>query len=118
GFELPLPGLMSATIVVPLAVPSLVHSSCPFLPSLAVKNSFPLTLVRLPGLELALPLTMSATRTVPVVVVWLPLVLVTVVPVPSLFQSSRPCTPSSAVKYSMPFTLVRLLGEELLGPYQ
>src|SRR5207244_12657442 len=37
GFELPL-GLMSLTMKVPAAVPSLVHSSVPLLPSVAWKN--------------------------------------------------------------------------------
>ena len=40
---------MSLTRTVPAAVPSLFHSSCPFVPSSAVKNSVPLTFVRLPG---------------------------------------------------------------------
>ena len=40
---------MSLTRTVPAAVPSLFHSSAPFVPSLAVKNSVPLTFVRLLG---------------------------------------------------------------------
>ena len=48
-------------------------------PSLAEKNSVPLTFVRLVGYELALPGLMSLTSTVPAAV-------------PSLFHSSRPCT--------------------------
>ena len=35
--------------------------------------------------------------------------------VPSLFHSSRPWTPSSAVKNSVPLTFVRCCGEELLA---
>ena len=46
------PGVMSLTRTVPAAVPSLFHSSLPCVPSLAVKNSVPLTLVRLRGDEL------------------------------------------------------------------
>ena len=42
---------------------------------------------------------MSLTRTVPAAV-------------PSLFHSSSPVEPSSAVKNSVPFTFVRLLGSE------
>ena len=38
--------LMSLTSTVPAAVPSLFHSSTPCVPSLAVKNSVPLTFVR------------------------------------------------------------------------
>ena len=45
---------------------------------------------------------MSLTRAVPAAV-------------PSLFHSSAPCMPSSAVKNSVPFTSVRLLGSELYG---
>ena len=45
----PMPGLMSLTRTVPAAVPSLFHSSRPFVPSSAVKNSVPLTSVRLLG---------------------------------------------------------------------
>ena len=49
GFELPPPGLMSATRVV--VVPSLFHSSRPLLPSFALKNSVPFTFVKFPGCE-------------------------------------------------------------------
>ena len=42
---------MSLTRTVPAAVPSLFHSSSPFVPSSAVKNSVPFTFVRLLGLE-------------------------------------------------------------------
>ena len=49
GFELAADGLMSATSVVPLNVPSLFHNSRPCVPSLAVKNSVPLTFVRYSG---------------------------------------------------------------------
>src|SRR5690348_16688465 len=53
------------------------HSSTPWLPSLAAKNSVPLTFVRLLGRELAAPGKMSLSRTVPV-------------EVPLLCHSSRP----------------------------
>src|SRR6516164_7979706 len=46
---------------------------------------------------------MSLTKTVPV-------------PVPSLFHSSRPCDPSSAEKYTTPFTFVSQLGFDELLP--
>ena len=39
-------GAMSLTRTVPAAVPSLFHSSSPVVPSLAEKNSVPLTFVR------------------------------------------------------------------------
>ena len=42
----PGPGLMSFTITVPAAVPSLFQSSNPLVPSLAKKKSVPRTLVR------------------------------------------------------------------------
>src|SRR5262249_60829582 len=38
GLEPLVPGLMSATITVPAAVPSLFHSSAPCVPSVAVKK--------------------------------------------------------------------------------
>ena len=41
----------------------------------------------------------SFTKTVPTVV-------------PSLFQSSKPIVPSSAEKYKVPFTLVKLSGKD------
>ena len=68
--------LMSRTSTAPCAA-SLRHNSVPFVEVLAVKNRTPLTLVRLAGLELPLPNTMSRATTVPAVV-------------PSLFQSSVP----------------------------
>ena len=43
---------MSLTRTVPAAVPSLFHSSSPVVPSLAAKNSVPLTFVRWMGDEL------------------------------------------------------------------
>ena len=52
GYEPALPGLMSETMMVPAGVPSLVHSSVPCVPSLAVKKSVPLTSVRSLGSEL------------------------------------------------------------------
>src|SRR5262245_60070145 len=103
--ELAGPGLMSLTMTVPCAVPSLFHSSKPCTPSSAVKNSVPLTSVRFPihaaGNPPAGPGLMSLTILVPAAV-------------PSLFHSSRPCTPSSAVKNSVPLRLVRNDGDK--GP--
>ena len=55
---------MSATITVPLAVPSLFHSSVPWMLSLAAKNSVPSTFVKCDGNELLRPRRMSATRRV------------------------------------------------------
>src|SRR5262245_42745792 len=55
---------MSLTRVVPAEVPFDVHSSRPWLPSLALKNVTPLTLVREFGLELGGPGRMSSTRKV------------------------------------------------------
>src|SRR5690349_9406259 len=103
---------MSLTRAVPFAVPSLFHSSLPWAPSSAAKNSVPPTAVRSVGAELfgwdgppgkeELPGQMSLTITVPLAV-------------PSLFHSSRPWAPSSAVKNRVPLTAVRLAGAELLG---
>ena len=44
GLYSPLAGLLTRTV--PAAVPSLFHSSTPSVPSLAAKNSVPLTFVR------------------------------------------------------------------------
>src|SRR5262249_7628372 len=90
-------GLMSLPRSVPAAVPSLFHSSTPFTPSAAEKNRAPLTFVRLPGFELALPGMMSLPITVPAVV-------------PLLFHSSEPCVPSLAAKNRVPLTFVSLSG--------
>ena len=38
--------MISLTSTVPAAVPSLFHSSVPWVPSLALKNNVPLTFVR------------------------------------------------------------------------
>ena len=79
------------TSTVPAAVPSLFHSSLPWAPSLAVKNSVAADVRQEPRVELlAVPGLMSLTRTVPAAV-------------PSLFHSSSPWSPSSAVKNSVPF---------------
>src|SRR5262249_53722303 len=59
--EPPLPGLMSLTRAVLVAVPSLVHSSGPWTPSSATKKSLLFTTTKCEGLELATPGTMSAT---------------------------------------------------------
>ena len=79
----------------PAAVPSLFHSSRPFVPSLAEKNSVPFTFVRLTGPPELGPGLMSFTSTVPAAV-------------PSLFHSSSPFVPSLAAKKSVPFTFVRI----------
>ena len=78
------------TITVPASVPSLFHSSFPFVPSLAWKNSVPSTFVSLSKPEAPIRL-MSFTMAVPPAV-------------PSLFHSSLPLMPSSAVKNRVPFT--------------
>src|SRR5262249_40965047 len=75
-------------------VPSLFHSSTPFVPSSAVKNRVPFTFVRFVGYEPVAPGRMSLIRTVPA-------------GVPSLLQSSQPVVPSLAAKNSVPFTSVR-----------
>ena len=56
---------MSLTSTVPAAVPSLFHSSLPAASWVALKRQVPLTSVRLRGMALAAPGTMSLTRTVP-----------------------------------------------------
>ena len=66
---------MSFTSTVPSVVPSLRHSSLPVPPWKAEKNTVPLTLARLPGVEGPAPGSMSLTSTVPS-------------SVPSLFHSS------------------------------
>ena len=81
----------------PAAVPSLFQSAAPFTPSSAMKNNAlptPASSAGSVSIELALPEAMSTTIAVPAAV-------------PSLFQSSRPCTPSFAAKNSVPFTFVR-----------
>ena len=62
-------------------------------PVMAAKYSIPFTSVRYLGTSVCSPGQMSLTSTVPA-------------SVPSLFQSSSPFVPSSAMKYSMPFTFV------------
>ncbi len=81
----PLPGKMSATIVVPAAVPSLRQSSRPCAASSARKYSTPFSTVSWSGRESVTPWLMSATIQVPCAV-------------PSLRQSSFPCVPSFAEK--------------------
>ena len=56
---------MSLTSVVPLAVPSLFHSSYPSVPSWALKYSVPFTFTGLAGYEPVEPLRMSLTSVVP-----------------------------------------------------
>src|SRR5712671_6176169 len=87
-------GLMSFTRTVPASVPSLFHSSGPVTPSAAEKNQAPLKKTNSegkrvppsPGKEWSVAVVlMSFTRTVPV-------------PVPSVFHSSIPLTPSLAAR--------------------
>src|SRR3954463_2044362 len=83
---------MFLTRTVPVAVPSEVHSSFPWVPSSALKNSLPPTSVRFEGPYPSPPRrsgSMSLTRTVPAFV-------------PSEVHSSLPWTPSSAVKNNFP----------------
>src|SRR6185295_2979114 len=79
------------SVIVPIAVPSLVMSELPPLPSATTKKSLLPTATSCAGLEPMGPDLMSSTSEVPAAV-------------PSLFQSSRPDTPSSAVKKSTPPT--------------
>src|SRR5262249_14158790 len=77
-------------------------------PSIAVKSSVPLTLVRYLGAELPPPGLMSLTSAVPA-------------DVPSVFHSSQPVVltyiePSKATKNSVPFTIVNCSGLELASP--
>jgi hypothetical protein len=67
----------------------------------AAKKSVPFAFVRSDGYGDALPR----------------LTIVVPAAVPSLCQSWTPSTPSLAVKNSVPFTLVRLAGLELLATY-
>ena len=87
------PGSMFLTRTVPALVPSDLHSSRPWVPSLAVKNNRAAHSGQGgSGLEPVLPPgLMSLTRTVPALV-------------PSDFHSSRPWVPSSAVKNNVPPT--------------
>src|SRR5688500_8089805 len=77
---------MSLTIVVPAAVPSLLHSSRPLVEFVAEKYTRPLSAARLCGVEPAEPGAMSLTIAVP--------------PPPLVDHSSLPFTPSLAVKNS------------------
>src|SRR6266545_2281941 len=85
---------MSFTKTVPASVPSLFHSSNPWVPSSAPKDKVPptskISIAAL--LAPAAPGLMSFTRTVPALV-------------PSLRHSSSPCAPSSAKKYKLSPTL-------------
>src|SRR5262249_19513368 len=92
--------LVSGTV--PLVVPSLCQTVRP-VPSSAVKKSRVLKSSRSAGLDDALPPLMFLTRLV------LPAV-------PSVFHSSRPLVPSSALKYSVaPIAIKRCGDEELSG---
>ena len=84
---------------VPSWVPSLVHSSRPWMPSTAVKKSLLPTAVRSSGDDGEDPCRMSLTMRVPA-------------GVPSVFHSSRPWMPSVALKKSVPATLTRSLGAD------
>ena len=82
------------TALVPALVPSEVQMERRSFSSLALKNNFPLALIRGRGSESSLPGSMSFTNTVPVAV-------------PSDFQSSLPLVSSRAVKKSVPSIFVK-----------
>src|SRR6266581_4799803 len=91
---------MSSTSIVPAAVPSDVHSSAPFVPSLAENSSEVPNAPSESGLELSEPGAMSFTSTVPE-------------ELPFDFHSSRPWDLlSTAEKNRVPFTSVRLAGKD------
>src|SRR5436190_16464118 len=100
------------TGVVPASVPSLFHSLLR-VPSAAVKNNVPLTLVRPVGPELLGSVWMPpfASRYV-YVPGWMSLTIVVPAAVPSLFHNSRPSMLLVALKYSVPLTFVRPAGFE------
>src|SRR5262249_26859185 len=100
GEEAAPPGKMSLTSTVPAAVPSLFHSSVPCVPSLAVKNSVPLTLVKLLGKE-GPPGVMSLTTTVTVAV---PTDVLNAGP--QLVHGCGPSPEQSPAKNSVPLTFV------------
>ena len=78
-------GKMSLTIFVPALVPSLFHSSLPWVGSYAEKYAVDPMAANPPGCELSVPGKMSLTSLVPA-------------EVPSVFHSSQPCASSWAVK--------------------
>src|SRR5437588_10720882 len=85
---------MSATRLVPAAVPFERHNSWPWVLSLAAKNSVPFTFVRLMGVELGVVELMSSTKLVPA-------------GTPFERHNSRLWAASVAAKKSVPPTLVR-----------
>src|SRR5262249_4238121 len=100
-------GWKSLTSTVPAAVPSLFHRSREL-----SKDGVPFTFVcETTKYSVSLPLVNAAG---PVATGWGLPSLTRVVPaaVPSPFHNSEPVVPSSAVKNSVPFTTVRLLGSE------
>src|SRR5690606_6711207 len=107
GLELEVPERTSCARTVPTVVPSVRHSSLPLpgevVPSEARKYSLPLYSTMYCGLELEVPLQMSATITVPAAV-------------PSVFHSSVPVDPSLALKYSAPLNSLKYAGLELVAP--
>ena len=107
GDELAVPGLTSATSTVPAALPSLFHSSVPLpgalVPLLAEKYTVVPSGTRLATLLLLEPGQMSFTSTVPA-------------SVPSLFHSSAPMEPPSALKNSVDPAAVMPDGEEAPVP--
>src|SRR5438067_348903 len=94
-----MPGTSSVTKVVPPAVPSLLHSSTPLVPSLALKKRVPFTFVRYFGSQPTLPGRMSLTSIV-------------LAAVPSVLHSSEPLTPSLATKKALFPTSVIEAGDE------
>ena len=91
------------TRTVPASVPSDFHSSSPWVPSEALKNTVPLTLVRERGAADPLPARRSLTSTVPA-------------SVPSDFHSSAaPWWPCWAVKYTQLPTWTKFAGLDPAG---
>ena len=84
GDELPGPGSMSTSRVVPAGVPSVVHSSRPVAGCTADSSVIPAKSVIGAGNDEGAPGLMSASKDVPA-------------GVPSLIQSSAPLTPSSGL---------------------
>src|SRR2546423_478408 len=106
GEESPV-GLMSFTSTAPTAVPSLFHSSTPVRPSSAEKYKVLLNTVN-PFGEEHLGTWMPPMETLPGAISF----TCTVLPVTSVFHSSRPLTPSSAEKYKALPRTVNSRGEE------
>src|SRR5438034_1282590 len=107
GEESPISGLMSFTKTALPSVPSLFHSSTPLTPSSAEKYNVLLNTVSPVGEELR-GTWIPPMETVPGAMSF----TCTVLPVTSVFHSSRPLTPSSAEKYKALPRTVNSRGEE------